>query len=380
MSTSKEKTIHALLVNKLYHPVIGGVETHVRDLAVHLPASVERKVLVCSEERRRKVELIDGIEVIKAFSLGVFFSSPLPVFFGRELKTLSSWADLFHFHFPFPPGEVSFLLTGIRKPLVVTYHSDIVRQKALLKAYQPFLMRFLDRADAIVATSPSYVETSPYLSRFKEKCVVIPLGIDTSLYERSEKTQEMVETVRRKVGAPFVLFVGRLIYYKGVEYLVRAFKKVPEPYRLVIIGRGPLEEKLKKEVAELNLSGRVVFVKPLPFDELLAFYHACELFVLPSVERSEAFGIVLLEAQACRKPVVSTELGTGTSYANRHGHTGLVVPPADEDALAGAITELLRNDGLRERYGRNAYRRVRQEFDVKVMARRVADLYSKVLS
>lgn len=379
MSDSKTKSLRAVLVNKLYHPVIGGIETHVRDLAVHLPQHVERKVLVCSEERKRKVESVDGVEVIKAFSPGILFSSPIPVFFGRELRRLSGWADLFHFHFPFPPGEASFLLSGIRKPLVVTYHSDIVRQRALLKAYSPFLNGFLKRADAIIATSPAYVDTSPFLSRFREKCTVVPLGIDTSAYKLGVEIELRAKAVREAVGAPFVLFVGRLIYYKGVQYLVRAFKKVPEPYRLVIVGKGPLQETLKIEAKELELENRVLFFEPLPFEDLLAFYHACELFVLPSVERSEAFGIVLLEAQACGKPVISTELGTGTSYANLHGVTGLVVPPKDISALSDAMRELLENDDARKELGRNARERVQREFDVKVMAERIAALYEEVL-
>lgn len=374
------KPLKAVLVNKLYYPVIGGVETHVRDLALHLPHEIERKVLACSETKKRKVELVDGVEVIKASSLGIFFSSPLPISFIGELKKLEAWADIFHFHFPFPPGEVSFLFSQIKKPLVVTYHSDIVRQKALLKVYYPFLKKFLEKARVIIATSPAYVRTSPILSAFSEKCRVVPLGIDTRLYELNPSVEAQAEKIKEEVGAPFVLFVGRLIYYKGVEYLIRAFASIPEPFKLVLVGQGILKDSLEKLAEDAGVSHRVLFYEPQPFERLLAFYQACEVFVLPSVERSEAFGIVQLEAQACGKPVVSTELGTGTSFANLNGVTGYVVPPKQEAALAHAINELLQNEDLRREMGRKAKERVQKEFDVRVMAYRVAEIYEEVAS
>ncbi|MCX7832074.1 MAG: glycosyltransferase [Actinobacteria bacterium] len=373
------REIRVALVNKLYYPVIGGVETHVRDLSIYLPSHIQRKVLACSENRRRKVEIIDDVEVIKSRSLGVYFSSPVPLGFIKELRALEHWADIFHFHFPFPPGEVSFLLSGIKKPLIVTYHSDIVRQKFLLKFYEPFLIKFLKKADLIIATSPNYIETSPYLRRFKEKCRVIPLGIDTEKYKTDESIEKLKEDVRKEIGAPFVLFVGRLIYYKGVEYLIKAFKSIPEPYKLVLVGGGPLEESLKKLAEETGIKERVVFLKHQPFEKLVALYHTCELFVLPSVERTEAFGIVQLEAQACRKPVVTTELGTGTSYANLDGVTGLVVPPRNEKALADAIKKILFDEKLRQTFSKNAYERVLRDFDVRRMAENVANIYTEVV-
>lgn len=370
--------MRVLLVNKLYYPVIGGVECHVRDLARHLPSDIERKVLVCSEDNRRKVELIDGVEVVKAKSFGIFRSSPVPYRFTQELKSFVNWADIYHFHFPFPPGEFSFLFSKISKPLVVTYHSDIVRQKFLLKLYEPFLLRFLKRADVIIATSPAYVRSSPYLSKFEEKCIVVPVGIDTQEFLPERKPVELVERIKDKVGSPFVLFVGRLIYYKGVEYLIRAFKKVRGDIKLVIIGKGVLEDHLKRLAEDLGLKERIIFLKPQPYEVLKAYYWACELFVLPSVERSEAFGLVLLEAQACGKPAISTELGTGTSYANLDGVTGFVVPPRNPDALGKAIEKLIFDDQLRKQMGESAKKRIFEEFDVRVMAKKIASVYKNV--
>lgn len=366
-----------LLVNKLYYPVIGGVETVVRDLARYLPEDVDRKVLVASETRRGNVSEIDGIEVIKTPSLGIFKSTPLPPTFPFYLKKFEKWADIFHFHFPFPPGELSFLLAGIKKPLVVTYHSDIVRQRFLLKFYEPFLIKFLERAEKIIATSPNYIETSPYLCRFKDKCEVIPLGIDIEKLKLTSEVENKALEIRKRYGTPIVLFVGRLIYYKGVECLVRAMKDVKGT--LILVGTGPLYEKLRSLASELDISERTVFLPHLEYEDLVSMYYACDVFCLPSIERSEAFGIVQLEAQACGKPVVSTELGTGTSYANLDGVTGFVVPPRDEKALSKALNKLLSDENLRKKLGEQAKQRVAKEFEVRMMAARTNQVYLEVL-
>jgi len=367
--------MNVLLVNKLYYPVIGGVETVVRDLARHLPREVARKVLVASETGTPKTEIIDNVEVVKVRSLGTISSNPVAPSFPFALRRLAHWADVLHFHFPFPTGELSYLLSGVRKPLVVTYHSDIVRQKGLLAMYRPFLERFLDRADVILATSPNYIDTSPYLAPRREKCLVVPIGIDTSLYEETPARKERARSFRESFprDLPLVLFVGRLIYYKGVEYLVRAMKDVDA--NLAIVGSGPLEEEIRSLIDELGIADRVRLFPPLSFDDLVSMYHACDVFCLPSVERSEAFGIVLLEAQACGKPCVSTELGTGTSYANLDGVTGLVVPPRNPEALARALNALLSNDSWRSRLGSRARERVNSEFEVRTTAALVCNAY-----
>lgn len=364
-------------VNKLYYPVIGGVETVVRDLMRFLPVDVERKVLVASEDRKKKIEIIDGYEVIKAPSIGTFKSSPTPITFPLYLKKLEKWADIFHFHFPFPPGEFSFLLANIKKPLVVTYHSDIVRQKMLLRLYRPFLDRFLDKADIIISTSPNYIESSPFLLPRKQKCRAVPLGIDLTQFELTEELKNKVKEIKALYEPPLVLFVGRLIYYKGVEYLLKAMKDVIAT--LVIVGTGPLTEALIKLTNSLGIEKRVFFLPPLSYSDLVAMYHACDIFCLPSIERTEAFGIVQLEAQACGKPVVSTEIGTGTSFANLDGTTGYVVLPKDEKSLAEALNRLISDEQLREKLGEQAKKRVREMFDVRLMANKIYEIYLEVL-
>lgn len=366
-----------LLVNKLYFPVIGGVETVVRDLARYLPEEIERKVLVASENRLGSVGHINGVEVIKTPSLGIFKSTPLPPTFPLYLKRFEDWADVYHLHFPFPPGEISFLLANIHKPLVVTYHSDIVRQKTLLRIYEPLLKRFLKRAERIIATSPNYIITSPYLSEFKDKCEVVPLGIDVEKQKPTPAVKKKASQIRRKYKPPIILFVGRLIYYKGVEYLLKAMKDVEGT--LILVGGGPLKTELHTLASTLGIDKRIIFLPHLDYEDLVAMYYACDLFCLPSIERSEAFGIVLLEAQACGKPVISTEIGTGTSYANLDGVTGFVVPPKNEKALAEALNRILLDDKLSKMLGGQAKKRVEREFKVIEMARKTAEIYSKVV-
>jgi glycosyltransferase involved in cell wall biosynthesis len=262
--------------------------------------------------------------------------------------------------------------------VVVSWHSDIVRQKRALRLYRPFLARFLDRADWVVAATPNYVQSSPFLGSCRHKCTVIPYSVDANRFTLTPEVEARVGFVRDREQMPIVLFVGRLVYYKGVEYLIEAMKDIEGT--LVIIGEGPLEPRLRALAKELGLAQRVKFLKPMAEEELVSYYHACDLFVLPSVERSEAFGIVQLEAMACGKPVVSTELGTGVSFVNQHTKTGLVVPPRDPADLAYAIQSILGNPAIQEEYGRFAKARVERDFGPERMVSRTASVYEALLA
>ncbi|MBC7225244.1 MAG: glycosyltransferase [Anaerolineae bacterium] len=363
-----------LHVYKDYDPVLGGIENHIRLLAEGQTARGHKvAVLVTSLTTRTTVEDRGGVRVIKAGRALTLSSTPislsLPVYLARLRP------DITHLHFPYPLGEVAHLLFGRGRPTVITYHSDVVRQQGWLRFYRPFLRRILRRADRIIATSPHYVATSPYLRDVADRCRVIPLGIEVARFAQADP--EAVRALRDRFGAPLLLFVGRLRYYKGLPHLLRALQGLPEA-RLVVVGDGPMRSAWEAEALALNLAGRVHFVGEVGQDELPAYYHACDLFVLPADQRSEAFGAVLLEAMASGRPVISTELGTGTSWVNRHGETGWVVPPADSEALRQAIQRLLEDEPLRQRLGEEA-RRWAQEFDVQALVDRVLALYEEVL-
>ncbi len=385
------RKINVLLVNKLYYPVIGGVENHVRDLAINLSKNLELnvRVLVANTSFKTELQEIDGVEVYKIASLGTFRSTPISPSFLFWLRKLKS--DIYHFHFPYPFGEFSYLLAPCLTPclsadrasrksagkLVVTYHSDIVRQKLLLALYKPFLKAFLKKADEILVGSPNLIKHSVYLGEVKEKCAVVHYGIDVKRFELTENVLKEVRKLRNCYGNKIVLFIGRLIYYKGIEYLLRAIKEVDG--QLLLVGKGPLEDSLRELAKDLGIEDRVHFIGEASDEDLPAFYHACDVFVLPSIARSEAFGLVQLEAQACGKPVVSTELGTGTSYANLDGKTGFVVSPENSEELAKAINVLLEDEPLRRRMGEFARARVNEEFTLEKMAERVFGVYRELI-
>ena len=358
-----------------YPPVYGGIEQHLNLLCRMLRPFCDVRVLVSASgsPRTRRV-VVDGIPVMRAGEWIRIASAPIcptwPLLF-RRLR-----AQLYHFHFPNPTGDVSYWLSGSRGKIVVTYHSDIVRQSTILPLYRPFLWRLLEKADAILATSPVYVESSDYLRPFREKCDVVPLGVDLRRFDRREAIETRAAEWRSNWQGPLVLFVGRLRYYKGLDVLMRAAPLIHA--RIGIVGDGPYEQILRIIHRELDLGDRVVFLGPQSEFELLALYRAARVFVLPSTHRSEALGLAMMEAMASGVPVVSTELGTGTSWVNQHEVTGLVVPPGDPAALARAINTLVDDDALAARCGAAARARIECEFSHDVMARRVLRVYERV--
>ena len=256
--------------------------------------------------------------------------------------------------------------------------SDIVRQKRLLAAYRPFLERFLDRVDLIVTSSPNIVRGSELLAPRAEKCRVAPFGLPAQrLVATPAVLRRAAELRAARAGRGIVLFVGRLVYYKGVDVLVRAMLGVDAD--LVLIGRGPLEAELRALAAANGSAARVTFLAPQGDDELFAWYHAADVLCLPSVARSEAFGLVQIEAHAAGTPVVSTALPTGVPFANPDGVTGLIVPPGNVSALATALNRLLDDDELRARLGGQAQARARREFTVPRMVARTLAVYAEAV-
>lgn len=357
------------MVNKYYPPHLGGIEYHVRDLA---SALAERghgvRAIVANEGPDTAVETIDGVEVTR---IGRSFAiSSAPVAFGmaaalRAEATGADAADVLHLHAPYPWGELEWLRARPDVPTVLTYHSDIVRQKLMLKGYAPFLRRVLDRVDLVIASSPDMVAHSPFLAPIAEKCRVVPFGIDVDAFASTPGIESRAAELRASHTRPIVLFVGRLIYYKGADVLVRAMADVDAD--LVLVGSGPLRAELEQLAASLGISDRVTFAEPLGFDDLVAWYHAADVFCLPSVARSEAFGLVQLEAHASGTPVISTRLTTGVPFVNPDGVTGLTVPPADVPALTAALRTLTEDPALRQRLGQQALERARSQFTIPRM-------------
>jgi glycosyltransferase involved in cell wall biosynthesis len=361
--------MNILHVYKDYYPVLGGIENHIKVLAeAQAAAGHQVIVLVCDPGQHTRIKELDGVKVIKAGRLTTFTSMPISLTQPVILARLRP--DVVHIHSPYPLGEVSNWLIGRGKVTVITYHSDVVRQKQILRFYGPLLRRVLRAADRIIATSPRYIETSPWLWPVREKCVVVPLGVDITRFM----------ALQQPYAGPFtLLFVGHLRYYKGLDTLLQALTHVPET-RLAIVGEGPMREKWEALSQSLGLEGRVVFAGEVEDADLARWYHRAHLFVLPANTRAEAFGTVLLEAMAAGLPCITTEVGTGTSWVVQHGVTGLVVPPCNPEALAGAIRQLLTDPDARWRMGRRGQQRARQEFSQQRMVQGVMDLYEAIVA
>jgi rhamnosyl/mannosyltransferase len=352
-------------------PVHGGMEHHMALMCWFQRQWAEVEALTCSRTWRSRVTDREGTRVTEAGEFGRLQSAPFSPMFVPYTARLR--ADIAVVHVPNPTAEIAWLLARPKAKLVVRYQSDIVRQASAMRFYAPVQRRFLQRAHLIVVASQQYLDTSETLRPFRDKCVVVPLGILPE--EFAAPPAEKIEAVRERYGGGFVLFSGRHRYYKGIEYLVRAAKFIKAP--VVVAGEGPEREKCMALARALGVA--IAFPGALGHEDLLAHLHACDVFAFPSIARSEAYGISMLEAHVAGKPVVATTLGTGVEFVNRHGETGLNVPPKDVEALATAINQLIDDAGLRAQMGAAAKRRVETELHAERIARAEFDLYRKLL-
>jgi len=358
-SAARTSVLH--IYKDYFPPVYGGMERYIASVCRGLQDLVDVEALVCSRRFATRHRVVDGVRVTEAGELGRLMSSPVSPVFPFCLRR--SRFDILHFHLPNPWAVASYWAARPRGKVVVQYHSDIVRQARTLRVYDPLLRWFLHRADTVVATSAQYIATSPYLSEVREKCRVVPLGIELDQLESTEQRRAAAADLRTRYGGRFILFVGVLRYYKGLHYLLEAMRSVD--CRLVIVGRGAEEQKLKRMVREFELDNKVTFTGSIDDEDKAVHLHACDLLVLPSSERSEAYGLSMVEAMACGKPAVSTRLGTGIEFVNIDGETGITVPPRDPGSLAEAVNRLLDDDGLRARLGVQARARAERTFNIE---------------
>ena len=369
---SGQQRLRVLHIGKYYHPYLGGIETHLQALVEQTSPAVDSTVIVANESRRTSTGFVNGIRVVRAGRMGTVSRAPLcPSMVWHTARTA---ADIVHIHLPNPGAVMAYLASGHRGQLVLTEHGEVFGRRFLKAAFQPFLDRALRRAAAVVATSPNYLAHSSVLSAVPHKCRVIPYGIKSERFERVSAVR--TAPIRARYPGPVFLAIGRLVGFKGLAYLIRAVARVPGT--LVIIGEGPIGGQLRELSHACGVAGRVHFLGGVPNDEVIPYLHAADVFVLPSIENRESFGIVQLEAMACGKPVINTNLASGVPFASLHGITGLTVPPADVDALAGAMRTLASDAELRSRFGAAGKDRVRSEFTVEKMAQRTVELYHEV--
>lgn len=364
-----KRKIKVLEVNKLYTPQIGGIETIVQNIAENLKHRANIKVLVCQPKGKTVKEWVNGVFVIRCASFGTVFSMPLSLCFFSYFRKLSKTADLIHIHVPFPLADLACLLSGYQGKVVVSWHSDIVRQKKILLVYKPLLNWLIRRADCIVAATQEHIDSSPFIRPYAEKCRIIPYGLNIEEYRI--KGTVLTDRLNRKTYVK-ALFVGRLVYYKGIGVLLQAMKRV-KGCELFLVGSGKKEKDWKESAKEIK--DRVHFLGALSSEDLKKAFSDCDFLVLPSVEKSESFGIVQLEAMVYGKPVINTALPTGVPSVSLDGITGITVKAGNEEELAKAMQCLVDQKELREQYGANAKKRVENHFNNQMIMKQMLELY-----
>lgn len=362
-----------LQLGKFYPPYMGGIETHLETLCGELRAFADVTVLAANTTNRRIEEDRNGVTVVRLPPRFWLSTAPLCPSIAGEIRRRRP--DLIHLHLPHPGGMIGLLASGYRGPLVVTYHSDVVRQRWRAAPFTPVLHATLRRAHAIVATSRAYLDSSPVLRTVAPRCRVVPYGISLARFDRANDAE--VSRLRTRFGDRMVLAVGRLVYYKGFDVAVEAMRDVSG--HLVVIGDGPLLASLRGLAVRRGVDRKVTLLGEIGNHALAPYYRAARVFVLPSIARSEAFGIVQIEALASGLPVINTSLASGVPEVSVNGLTGLTVPPADPAALARATNTLLDDSDLRARYGAAGRARAAAEFTDRRMGERLRQIYAEAL-
>lgn len=361
-----------LHVYKSYFPEsFGGVENAIQNIsqATH-SLGCENHLLTVTRESKFKQKMIKDLEVTYFPSTINFSSCPMSVQLFRNFKSLVKNIDIIHYHFPWPFADLIHHANRINKPYLITYHSDIVRQKYLKYFYKPLMTRFLKHANVIVPTSKNLMNSSVNLKKFEDKCHPIPLCINPDDYQ--EKDKKYAKFIQTKYGNEFILFIGVLRYYKGLHYLLKAYKEIKMP--LLIAGDGPEKKNLLSLSKDLKLKN-VFFLGEVNDVQKNTLLELCQAVALPSHLPSEAFGVSLLEGLLFGKPLISTELGTGTSFTNQHLKTGLVVPPGNVEALREALNRISEDQLSLENWRRDAKLHFDKTFALKKIGEEYVQLY-----
>lgn len=366
-----------------FFPIGGGIEKVMLDIAQGIARrGIDSDILYASrpnDERRggsKVIAVADRCNIILSSTIVELSSTMISSSMVSTLKSICDNYDVIDIHHPDPMAALALWVSGYRGTVVLHWHSDVLRQKLLLRLYHPLLTWLLNRAQVIVTTSPVYSLHSRYLRRVSEKCRVIPIGISPL-----ESDEKMVRAIRERFDNRRIIFyLGRLVGYKGIKYLIRAARDIPEEYVALIGGCGPLRRELEEEISRLGLSSRVKMLGYIPQEHIGAYYKASSLFCLPSINKAEAFGIVQLEAMASGRPVISTSIeGSGVGWVNRHGESGVTVRPCDPAGIAQAVVDICGDSKVYKKYCEGAYERYRTVFDDRRMIDSYVELYSQLV-
>jgi len=371
------RVLHAF---KVYLPDIhGGIPTAIQQILVGLSAACRASVLVTRDRGGPATLSVEGIPVRRSYSLGTLLSMPIAPLYPLQFWRSARRVDLVAYHAPFPLVDLAVCVWFPRRcGLVVHWHADITERRRALPLVRAFIRQTLRRADRIIVSTPVMIERSEFLRPLAAKCEVVPFGIDTSYWGRlSPAEQDRVAELRRRYPR-LVVAAGRLVRYKGFATLISSFAKVDG--QLVILGAGPLQNRLRAQIEELGLEDRVECTgERYETDDYKCLLHAARVFVLPSINAAETFGIVQLEAMACGCPIVNTSIPSGVSWLARDGEEAITVPPEAPEELARALNALLDDEAHAKKLGQNAIRRA-AEFTTVGSMERTLDIYRAVVA
>lgn len=369
------KVLHAC---KYYYPYVGGIETVIKNTVDGLKNYEDVMVEVFAVQNgnaHSAVDYVNNVKVTRVKNNGIISSMPISLKYRSGLGEKMKEFDIVHFHMPFPLAELSSLFCSYDGKIVATWHSEIVKQKFALKCYKPFMKKFLNRADKIIIASENNLKNSAVLREYKNKCAVVPYGIDVDSIKKDMQKLHILKGRENKVK---ILFVGRFVYYKGIDVLLNAFKDIDDA-DLFLVGQGPLFLEMKELADKLGIMDRTFFLGALSDEELNSSFMECDMLVLPSIKNSEAFGMVQLEAMARKKPVINTRLNTGVPFVSLDSLTGLTVEPNDAEGLTLAMQKLIGDKELREKMGRAGYNRLYEMFTAKKMVQNIYGIYKSLL-
>ncbi len=369
--------IKVLHFYKTYYPnSFGGVEQVIYQLSEGgIKHNIASYVLSLNEQGAIQNNRLNQHKRYYSKKIFEYASTPFSLSVFKTFRQLAQQVDIIHYHYPWPFMDLVHFVSQIKKPTLITYHADIIKQKYLLKLYTPLMKRFFASANCIVASSPNYLETSDILQQYREKVKVIPYGLDRNSYPIIHSGNKAAW--QHRFGQRFFLFIGTFRYYKGLHILIEAAKD--RPYPIVIIGAGEIEDKLKQQVKQLGVNN-IYFLGALSDEDKTILLTLCSAVVFPSYLRSESFGMTLLEGAMFGKPMISCEIGTGTTYINIANETGLVVPPADVRALQAAMDKLWQDQAYAEKLGQNAAKRFQQLFTAEKMVKNYIALYHSLIN
>jgi len=369
-----KKILH---IPNFYPPHIGGIEDLCCNIVkiVKNHTNIEQKVICFSETKETKYDTYEGVDIIRVGVITKIANQSVSIYYKKILtKIMKEFRpNIIHFHTPNP--LVAFLLLSVlpkNTKLIVHWHSDIIAQKYLYYLVKGIESKLLLRANTIIATSPNYIESSNPLKKVKGKTTIIPSAIDVQKFEITQTVKDRIESIKANYTCPIVLFVGRHVAYKGLEYLIKAESQIIEKCVLLIGGIGKQTNYLKS----INNSKRIFFLGRISDELLSAYYYAADIFVFPSITKNEAFGLALVEAMYCSTPAITfTIQGSGVNWVNINGETGVEIENKNITELSNAINILLKNQALREEYARNAKKRIEENFTINKIKDIILELY-----